>query len=394
MRLSIIIVNYNVKYFLEQCLCAVVKGIATIDAEVWVVDNNSTDGSIAYLQPKYPQVHFIANTINMGFGKANNMALAQCTGEMVLFLNPDTIIAEDTLQICIDFFMAKPTVGALGVKMLDGSGHFLPESKRAFPAPGVAFFKMCGLAQIFSKSAIFNRYALGHLMEDGIHKVDVLCGAFMMVRKTVLENVGAFDEAFFMYGEDIDLSYRINQIGAGVFYLGNTSIIHFKGESARKGKLNYVRIFYQAMVVFVNKHYTGAFAIIMKLLLKAGIYSRALLSLIMAPVRLFANALRSSRNEMQTNYLLVGDKTSTANAANILRQYQSNASFQSIETLDKLPTNNEIIVLCTGGLTYSAAIECLAKQKKAGLFLWHGAATSSIVGSQHGKSTGIVYNAT
>jgi GT2 family glycosyltransferase len=213
LELSIIIVNYNVKFFLEQCLHTVLKAVSKIEAEIWVVDNNSSDGSLSYLKPRFPSIHFIENQKNVGFGAANNQALSLCSGEYILFLNPDTLLPEDCLIKCLQFIRTLPKAGALGIRMLDGSGHFLPESKRAFPSPITAFCKLVGLSALFPQSAFFNHYSLGNLSEHENHQVDVLAGAFMLVKKSVLEKAGAFDQRFFMYGEDIDLSYQIQQAG-------------------------------------------------------------------------------------------------------------------------------------------------------------------------------------
>jgi len=227
MQLSVIIVSYNVKYFLEQCLCSVQKAVRLLDAEIIVVDNSSADGSIEFLQPLFPQVKFIANRINAGFGKANNQALLQAKGNYILFLNPDTIVPEDCFTKCISFFENNSDCGALGIRMIDGSGRFLPESKRSFPLPFTSFFKLTGLSSLFPQSRIFNRYALGHLDEKKTHIVDVLAGAFMMARKEVLDMIGGFDEIFFMYGEDVDLSYRIQKTGYKNYYFSGSCIIHF-----------------------------------------------------------------------------------------------------------------------------------------------------------------------
>ena len=278
MLLSVIIVSYNVKYFLEQCLCSLQAALTNIDAEVLVIDNCSSDGSIEYLQPRFPPFTFIQNNANEGFTKANNKALQLAKGEYILFLNPDTILAEDTLQQCVDFFIKHADAGAVGVRMIDGSGAFLPESKRAFPSPVVSFYKLTGFAALFPKSKIFNRYALGFLPENAVHEVDVLSGAFMMVRKSVLNKVGGFDEQFFMYAEDIDLSYRIQLAGYKNYYLGNIIIIHFKGESTKKESLNYVRMFYQAMRLFVKKYYGGAGAWFVNKGLYAGILLRQIIA--------------------------------------------------------------------------------------------------------------------
>ncbi|MCU7550932.1 glycosyltransferase family 2 protein [Chitinophagaceae bacterium LB-8] len=285
MQVSVIIVNYNVKHFLEQCLYSLQKGTLQ-NIQVIVVDNQSSDGSIEYLQPKFPKVQFLQAGANLGFAKACNKGLQYATGNYILFLNPDTIIAEDTIEKCLHFFLKHSDAGALGVRMLDGSGNFLKESKRAFPAPTTSLFKLFGLSALFPKSKIFSRYYLGHLDAHQNHKVDVLAGAFMMVRKDVLEKVGSFDETFFMYGEDIDLSYRIQEEGGFQnYYLAETEIIHFKGESTKRGSLNYVRMFFQAMSIFVHKHYGGAKAGIFNAAIHFAIWVRALISAVAKLVR-------------------------------------------------------------------------------------------------------------
>jgi GT2 family glycosyltransferase len=278
LTLSIIIVNYNVKYFLEQCLYSVTKAVQGIEAEVIVVDNHSTDDSLSYLIPKFPQVAFFQNETNSGFGKACNRGFGEASGRYILFLNPDTIVAEDSFTKCLQFFESHPDCGALGVKMIDGSGAFLKESKRAFPSPQTSLFKLAGLASLFPKSKVFSRYHLGHLDKEQSHEVDVLAGAFFMTKKEVLEKVGVFDEAFFMYGEDVDLSYRVQKAGYKNYYFSETTIIHFKGESTRRGSLNYVRMFYQAMIIFVRKHYGGARASFFNFSIRLAIWIRAFVS--------------------------------------------------------------------------------------------------------------------
>jgi GT2 family glycosyltransferase len=278
LTLSIIIVNYNVKYFLEQCLYSVVRATETIQSEIIVVDNQSTDDSVCYLRPKFPQVKFLQNATNSGFGKACNRGCREVTGHYILFLNPDTIVAEDSFTQCLQFFKLHPDCGALGVKMIDGSGAFLKESKRAFPSPQTSLFKLAGLASLFPKSKVFSRYHLGHLDKEQSHEADVLAGAFFLTKKEVLQKVGAFDEAFFMYGEDVDLSYRIQKAGFKNYYFPGTTIIHFKGESTKRGSLNYVRMFYQAMIIFVQKHYGGARAGIFQFFIQLAIWIRALVS--------------------------------------------------------------------------------------------------------------------
>ncbi len=280
MKLSIIVVNYNVKYFLEQCLKAVQKAMAGIEAEVWVVDNNSVDGSVEMLAEKFKWVKVIANLQNTGFSKANNQAIKTSSGEYVLLLNPDTVVEEDTFLKCIEFMDQNPQAGALGVRMVDGSGNFLPESKRGLPTPEVALYKMFGLNKLFPKSKKFGRYHLGFLSEHETNEVEVLAGAFMFMRREALEKAGLLDETFFMYGEDIDLSFRLIKAGYKNYYFPETSIIHYKGESTKKGSANYVKIFYQAMVIFARKHYKGSKSGLLIFLINTFIYLRAFAALV------------------------------------------------------------------------------------------------------------------
>lgn len=275
MRLSVIIVNYNVRHFLEQALGSVRKAMEGIDGDVWVVDNNSVDDSVRMVEEKFPEVRLIANKQNTGFAVANNQAIRESTGEYVLLLNPDTLVEEDTFHKCLAFMDSHPDAGALGVKLIDGSGKYLPESKRGFPSPWVAFCKTVGLSSLFPKSKRFNQYYLGHLSPDETNPVDVLVGCFMFMRRTALDKSGLLDEAFFMYGEDIDLSYRIIKAGYQNYYFPETQIIHYKGESTKKGSLNYVRTFYQAMIIFTRKHFSGRSARLFILMLQAAIWLRA-----------------------------------------------------------------------------------------------------------------------
>ena len=280
MKLSVIIVNYNVKYFLEQCLYSVRKALKGLEAEVFVVDNNSVDGSVEMVKEKFPEFFCIGNKDNLGFSKANNQAIRQSTGEYVLLLNPDTLIEEDTLQKVCDFMDAHPDAGGLGVKMVDGKGNFLPESKRGLPTPSVAFYKIFGFSRIFPKSKVFGKYHLGFLDKEETHEIEILSGAFMMMRKSVLDKTGLLDETFFMYGEDIDLSYRIIKAGYKNYYFPGTRIIHYKGESTKKSSMNYVLVFYNAMVIFAKKHFSQKNARLFSFLINIAIYFRAILALI------------------------------------------------------------------------------------------------------------------
>ena len=255
--ISIIIVNYNVKHFLDQCLRSVNEAKQHLNVEVMVVDNDSIDGSVEHIRKEFPDVRMFANKENVGFARANNQAIREAKGKFVLLLNPDTIIEKNTLTDCLHYMEAHPDCGALGVRMIDGEGKFLPESKRGFPTPFASLMRLTGLSKIFSKSKILNRYNLGYLAENEDHEIDVLCGAFMFMPREALDNAGLLDEQFFMYGEDIDLSYRIQKAGYTINYTGKSSIVHFKGESTRKSSLKYYSTFYNAMSIFAKKHYGG-----------------------------------------------------------------------------------------------------------------------------------------
>lgn len=282
MKLSIVIVNYNVKYFLEQCIHSCQKAMNQMksvhsdwDSEIWVVDNNSVDGSVEMVRERFPNVKLIANKDNKGFSMANNQAIRESHGDYALLLNPDTVVEEDTFLSCIEFMEANFDGGGLGVKMIDGKGHFLPESKRGLPAPDVAFYKIFGFSSLFPKSKVFGKYHLGFLDKEETHEVDVLAGAFMLLRRKTLDEIGLLDETFFMYGEDIDLSYRITKGGYKNYYYPKTRIIHYKGESTKKDSVNYVFVFYNAMIIFAKKHFNANNARLFSLLINIAIYLRA-----------------------------------------------------------------------------------------------------------------------
>lgn len=279
MKLSVVIVNYNVKYFLEQCLYSVRHAGEGLQTEVFVVDNNSVDGSGKMVKEKFPEVILIENKDNSGFSKANNQAIKISTGEYVLLLNPDTVVERDTFSKVLQFMDSHPDAGGLGVKMIDGKGNFLPESKRGLPTPSVAFYKIFGFSRFFPKSKVFGKYHLGFLDKDLVNPIEILSGAFMLLRKSVLDKIGLLDETFFMYGEDIDLSYRILKAGFQNYYYPETRIIHYKGESTKKGSINYVVLFYNAMIIFARKHFTSKKARMFSFLIHIAIYFRALLAI-------------------------------------------------------------------------------------------------------------------
>lgn len=268
MKLSVVIVSYNVRSYLEQCLQSVQKALESIEGEVFVVDNHSDDDSVEVVKTRYPWVRLIANDENMGFAKANNIAIRQAGGEYVLLLNPDTVVEEDTLRQVLAFMDSHPKAGGAGVMMHNADGSLAPESRRALPTPWVSCLKMLG----FTK-----RYYMSHLPWDQPGRIDVISGAFCFLRKKALDEIGLLDEDFFMYGEDIDLSYRLLKGGWENWYLPY-KIIHYKGKSTQKSDYRYVHIFYQAMLIFFRKHYSHL-SIFYALPVKIAIYFRAAIAL-------------------------------------------------------------------------------------------------------------------
>ncbi len=273
MDLSVVIVNYRVKYLLEQTLRSVEQAMHGMTGEVIVVDNLSGDDSIAFSRERHPQVTYIENQENVGFARANNQAIMQAQGEFTLILNPDTIITPRCLQDGLAWMRSHPKCGAIGARMMDGNGVFLPESKRAFPSPWVSFCKIFGLSKLFPRSPLFAKYHLRYLSDEEPQCIDILSGAYMLCRTDVLQRLGGFDEDFFMYGEDIDLSYRIVKAGYENWMLP-TPMIHYKGESTHKDSMRYVRVFYDAMLIFYRKHFPR-FNIIFYPIVKLGVIVRA-----------------------------------------------------------------------------------------------------------------------
>jgi len=278
MKLSVIIVNYNVKYFLEVCLHSVSRAAKGINAEIIVVDNNSKDDSCNMVKTQFPDVVLLENKDNQGFSKANNQAVAIARGEYILFLNPDTVMPEGFFTQTLAYMDAHPRAGALGPRLIDGKGQFAPDAKKSFPTLQVALFKTIGINKLFSRSPYFNKYYAVHVGEHEIAPVEVLSGCCMLVRSSVIAEVGgAFDEDYFMYCEDVDLSYRIQKAGYENVYYPPATLIHYKGESTRKATLSYVRIFNEALIIFVKKHYSKKQASLYLLFINIGIVLRAVL---------------------------------------------------------------------------------------------------------------------
>ena len=285
MKLSVVIVNYNVRLLLEECIKSVEKALDGIEGDIFVIDNNSPDGSVEYIRERFPQVHIIANKENLGFARANNQAIRMTDAEYILLLNPDTVVYENTLRGCLDFMDANPEAGGVGVRMLTREGKVAPESRRAVPTPWVAFLKMLGLT---------SRYYMSHLPWDKPGRIEVVSGAFCMLRHKALDQIGLLDEDFFMYGEDIDLSYRLLKGGWQNWYLPY-DIIHYKGESTQKSSFRYVHVFYQAMLIFFRKHYSHL-SFLISLPIQTAIYFRAFMALMQMMGDKFRKFLNPNKN--------------------------------------------------------------------------------------------------
>ena len=328
--LSVIIVNYNVKYYLEQCLESVRRASEGLQVEVFVVDNLSTDGSVAYLRERFPEVTFIENRENVGFSRANNQAIRQSKGKYVLLLNPDTIVGEDTFVRTISFMEAHPEAGGAGVYMLNTDGTFAPESRRGLPTPFVAFCKMSGLAALFPKSRLFGRYYMRYLNENEANEMEVISGAYMMLRREALDKVGLLDEDFFMYGEDIDLSFRILQGGYKNYFVP-ARILHYKGESTKKSSYRYVYVFYQAMRLFFRKHY-GHYSFIVSLPINTVIWVRSFMAYV-------GNQLRYRRRPKVASApmraLVVGSAQMLDEVRTLLSVYQPKGKFRFVESVEE-----------------------------------------------------------
>lgn len=385
MKLSIVIVNYNVKYFLEQCLVSVRRAVAGIDAEVIVVDNASSDGSVEYLKPRFEDVTFIASDKNLGFARANNLAIRKSKGEYVLLLNPDTIIGERTLAEFISFMDSHGDAGGCGTYMMRTNGTFAFESRRGLPTPFVAFCKMSGLASLFPKSHIFGRYYMRYLNEREINSIEIISGAFMFIRKEALEYVGLLDETFFMYGEDIDLSYRLLKGGYKNYFLPSP-IIHYKGESTHKSSFKYVHTFYQAMQIFFKKHYSH-YSFLVSLPIRFAIWSRAMLVYV-------GNQFRHRKGIVkmrpQLNCLVLGSEEANREVKEILeRQYPKGEHRYVTACEAKLPAGHFIngidlerfdtVVYDTDAYSYDAIFKIMQDKPVVSLKLGTYSAKSKVL---------------
>ena len=356
MKLSVVIVNYKVQFYLAQCIHSVLKAMENIDGEIIIVDNDSNDGSVEFLKSLYPQVHFIENRKNLGFSRANNIAIKQAQGEYIVILNPDTIINEDLFKECIKLLDGNQQIGATGVRMLNPDGTFAPESRRGIPTPFTAFCKMSGLNDAFPTSRIFGRYYMKFLDEHATELIEIISGACMCIRKSVLDEIGLFDEDFFMYGEDIDLSYRILKTGKKNYYLPS-SIIHYKGESSRKNTFRYVYVFYEAMYIFFKKHYSS-YNWLLSIPIRLSIYLRGAFEYVSRKLRgLFTKRTGALRQMKKQHFLLKGSNNSLESMAGICDKYDL-----MYETEESFTTAADFIVYDTDLFSYSQIISDLERR--------------------------------
>ena len=368
MKLSVIIVNYKVKHYLEQCLRSVAEASRGIAVEVIVVDNASGDGSVEYLRERFPDVTIIASEENLGFARANNLAIRNSHGQYVLLLNPDTIVAEETFSDFITFMDSTPDAGGCGAYMLHTDGSFAPESRRGLPTPFVAFCKMSGLASLLPKSRTFGRYYMRYLNENEVNRIEIMSGAFMFLRRDALDKAGLLDEDFFMYGEDIDLSYRILKAGYNNYFLPSR-ILHYKGESTVKSSYRYVHTFYRAMELFFNKHYAH-YSILLSLPIKLAIWGRAMLA--------YAGNQFKHRNELTQhlhpiNCLVIGNSEAIELVRTILTSLYGNCRHTFVTgNSESLPQGHhtegislegyDTVVYDTGAYSYGTILELLSRE--------------------------------
>ena len=374
LKLSVIIVNYNVKYYLDQCIRSVLRAFEEMNtpAEIIVVDNHSADGSVDYLEQRYPQklypmVRFVRSAHNLGFARANNIAIRQSRGEYVLLLNPDTIVGEDALKASVDFMDAHEDAGAVGVRMLGAQGRRALESRRGLPTPMVSFFKMLGFCNRWPHHRLFGKYYMGYLPWDEPSQIEVVSGAYCMLRRKALDEVGLLDEDFFMYGEDIDLSYRVLKGGYHNYYLP-VDILHYKGESTQKSSFRYVHVFYEAMLIFFRKHYSGM-TFLLSLPIKTAIYAKALMAL----VGMLSDRMRKSLGffapsaEGAQHYVFVGSQEMQDACRDIARRLGLDAEFHDSEVQeDKSEAtwsekNDNVLVLDADSMSYADMLKRMSR---------------------------------
>lgn len=332
MKLSVVIVNYNVKLYLEQCLTSLYRALHGIDSEVFVVDNHSRDGSVDYLASRFPRTVFISSNHNLGFARANNIAIRRCTGQYVLLLNPDTIVGETVVRDALAFMDAHPQAGGAGVRMIKSDGSDANESRRGLPTPMTAFYKMSGLAARYPKSRRFGRYYMSYMPWNEAAKIEVISGAFCLLRHEALDRIGLLDEDFFMYGEDIDLSFRLLKGGYENWYLP-LRILHYKGESTQKTSFRYVHVFYGAMLIFLRKHYPNM-SLLLSVPIKAAIYAKAFAALVSVNMQRMRKGLGFvlRRRDKEPLYVFIGSHTAIAQCRQIAERKGIDAQYYEADT--------------------------------------------------------------
>jgi GT2 family glycosyltransferase len=359
MQLSVIILNYNVRYFLELCVLSVESALQNIDSEIIVVDNNSSDGSCEMIKSRFPNVKLIQNNQNAGFPKGNNIGVSQAKGDYVCILNPDTVVAEDTFEKVLKFAQKQKDLGIVGVKLIDGAGNFLPESKRGIPTPWVAFSKIMSLYKLFPKSPFFNKYYAQHLSENETGEVEILVGAFMFLKKELYEEVGGFDEDCFMYSDDIDLSYMVLQKGKHNYYYHETTIIHYKGESTVKDGA-YMKRFQEAMEFFYKKHFKVSFLFFV--FMKIGIVFFSLFKRIQG---------RAKAKSIPENYLLVSASETLVKIITALVQKKVNfldwKAEKEVNLLSNSIRNGLQIILDNEYVSFKECIEIHERYRNKGV---------------------------
>lgn len=368
MKLSVVILNYNVRYFLEQCIRSVQKAIENWDAEIIVIDNNSEDDSCQMVKTLFPNVILIENNENVGFSKANNQAVAVAKGEYICILNPDTAVSENTFRLAIEYSESIEDIGALGVYLMDGTGNFLPESKRNLPTPKVSLLKLTGFTQ---------KYYANHLLESENGEVEVLVGAFMLLKKSIYNEVGGFDEDYFMYGEDIDFSYKITQAGYKNHYLGSTTVLHYKGESTKKDDAYFER-FYGAMQIFYRKHFNKSF--LLESSVSAGV------ALAKKARKISSESKIKATPKLDRNYFFTENiellETLSASTTTVFQMVSKNVHPQII-------LENSFLVFDAEYISYKEIFKIMKQLKdKGNLFRIRPAGCSFIIGSDQSDEKG------
>jgi GT2 family glycosyltransferase len=374
MQLSVIILNYNVRYFLELCVSSAQKAIANLDAEIIVVDNNSTDDSCMMMQQQFPTIQFIQNKDNVGFPKGNNIGVAQAKGNYICILNPDTVVAEDTFEKVLAFAQKQSDLGIVGCKLIDGTGNFLPESKRGIPTPWVAFTKIFGLYKWFPNSTLFNKYYAQHLNENQTGKVDILVGAFMVMKRELYMDIGGFDENCFMYSDDVDLSYMALKKGKSNYYFHESTVIHYKGESTVRDGV-YMKRFSEAMQFFYKKHFRKSILFDWMMLLGSVFFSKI-------------------KKNQQINRPFYTDKTILFSKNLVSIKYGVGLhTYTKFEALPINPTSNYELVFDVQSFSFQEIITYMNTIKAKNItFRMFLPQSNFILGSNHANDRGIITN--